>query len=93
MTKTLLIAYDLNGGETSSEYQRLIKAIKDLGTQAKPLESTFLVVSSNTVSTIRDHLSKFIDSNDELLILDVSDDNWASKGINADVTKWMKNNV
>lgn len=87
---TFLIGYDLNKDETSSEYQRLIKEIKALGTWAKPLESTWFVVSSSTASAIRDHLKQFLDSNDEMLVLNISDDDWATKGLNKDVTEWMK---
>ncbi len=93
MNKTFLIAYDLNKGETSSEYLRLIKEIKELGTWAKPLESTWLVVTTGSAATVRDHLNKFIDSNDELLVMDVSGDDWGTYGINADVTKWMNANI
>ena len=91
MSRTFLIAYDLNKG--SSEYLRLIKEIKELGSWAKPLESTFFVVSSLTASDIRDHLNKFIDSNDELLVMDVTDDDWATHGVHKNVANWMKNNV
>ncbi len=93
MAKVFLISYDLNKGETSSEYQRLIKEIKSFGTWAKPLESTWFVVSDSTTSSIRDHLTQFIDSNDEILVMDVSDDDWACKGLNNDVVQWMKNHL
>ena len=93
MAKTFLVSYDLNKGETSSEYQRLIKEIKALGTWAKPLESTWFVVSESSASSIRDHLTQFIDGNDEILVMDVTDDNWASRGLNSDVVQWMKSHL
>lgn len=93
MTKTFLIAYDLNKGETSSEYQRLIREIKALGSWAKPLESTWFVACDSTTSGVRDHLKKFIDSNDELMVLDVTDDNWSSYKLSKDVTDWMHSNL
>lgn len=93
MRRTFLIAYDLNKGETSAEYQRLIKEIKSYGTWAKPLESTFFVSTESTAKDVRNYLKQFIDSNDELLILDVTEDDWATQGIDAKVTEWMKNNL
>lgn len=93
MKKTFLIAYDLNKGETSAEYLRLIKEIKELGAWAKPLESTWFVVTTGTAAMVRDHLNKFIDINDELLVMDISGDDWGTYGVNADVTKWMNVNI
>ncbi len=93
MSRIFLIAYDLNKGETSSEYKRLIDQIKKLGSWAKPLESTWFVISESSASEIIDYLKKFIDSNDELLVMDVTDDDWATMGINKEVTDWMKENI
>ncbi len=93
MLQTFLIAYDLNKGETSSEYKRLIDQIKKLGSWAKPLESTWFVVSESSASEIRDHLKKFIDSNDELLVMNVTDDDWGTMGVDKKVTDWMKRNI
>ena len=90
---TFLVGYDLNTYETAGEYQKLIKAIKELGTWAKPLESTFLVVSGLSASEIRDYLKNSTDSDDELLVMDVTDANWATWGIDKDVTSWMRNNI
>ncbi|MCK5588823.1 MAG: SinR family protein [Candidatus Pacebacteria bacterium] len=91
--KTYIIAYDLNKYESSSDYQKIINAIKGLGNWTKPLESTWLVKTSSSSSEIRNYLKQFIDNNDELLIINVPNANWATQGIKEDVLDWMHKNI
>ena len=93
MKKTYLISYDLGSPETSADYEKLISHIKALGTWAKPLKSQWFVVSEKTTAEIRTNLKALIDANDEILVLDVTGDDWATWGISTEVTEWMKNNL
>lgn len=79
--------------ETSTDYAKLISHIKSLGTWATPLKSQWFVVSEKTTSEIRTDLKNFIDANDKILVLDVTNDDWATWGISKEVTSWMKNNI
>lgn len=93
MSHTLLISYDLGGPETSDSYKKLIEKIKALGTWAKPLESFWFVKTSDSASSVRDSLKPAMDSNDKLLVLDVTGVNWSSLNVSSDVTTWMKGNL
>jgi hypothetical protein len=85
-----IISYDLGQPETSADYKELIKYIKGLGDWAKPLESFWIVDTPKYCSTIRDEAKKYLDSNDELLVVSCPFDSWASSGINKEVTDWIK---
>ncbi|MEZ0579259.1 CRISPR-associated protein Cas2 [Nocardioides sp. MH1] len=85
---TKLIAYDLNS--PGQNYDELIEAIKDLGAWWHHLDSTWLVKSTLTCTAIRDALGRHIDSGDELLVVDVTEDARAWKGFSASGSKWLK---
>ncbi len=87
----LLIGYDLN--RPGQNYTSLIKEIKALGSCCRPLESTWVVKTPKTVSQVRDLLSGYVDHNDELLVMDVTDTSWASYNLDQDVAAWLKANV
>ncbi|MCY4780355.1 SinR family protein [Sphingobacterium sp. UT-1RO-CII-1] len=90
MKKSYLIGYDLN--KTGQDYTTLIEEIKRLGTWWHCLDSTFIVKSSSPATLIRDHLKKFIDSNDELLVVCLSGEGaWA--GFSNECSDWLKNNL
>lgn len=85
---TLLVGYDLN--KSGKNYDDLIKAIKEEGAWWHHLDSTWLVKSSKTPAGLRDQLKKLIDSDDELLVIDVSGDARAWTGFNDSGSKWLK---
>ncbi|GMX58518.1 MAG: hypothetical protein MCSN_1720 [Candidatus Microsyncoccus archaeolyticus] len=91
--KTFLISYDLGAPETTEDYGKVIASIKSLDDWAKPLYSVWLVKSDKTASQIRDQINKETDTNDKLLVIDVSGAGWATSGISNEVTDWMKNNL
>lgn len=93
MLSTFLISYDLGGPETSAHYQSLIKAIQAMGAWAKPLESFWLIKTSNSASVVRTSLQGHLDSNDKLLVIDVTGANWSSYGLLKEVSDWMKVNM
>jgi hypothetical protein len=66
---TILVAYDLIGtDESSADYQRLIKRIKEYPNWAKVLYSTFIVKTSWSPSQVRDDLDKYLDRNDRIFV-------------------------
>ena len=84
---TLMIGYDLN--KQGKDYASLIEAIKELGTWWHYLDSTWLVRCSKTSSEVRDTLAVHIDSNDELLVIDVTSRARSWKGFNERASKWL----
>lgn len=89
----LLISYDLGVPESSADYQIVIKYIENLGTCEKPLYSLFFVLTKKTASTVRNELKEITDSNDRILVVNVTGDSWATARISKDVTDWMENNI
>ena len=85
------VNYDLN--KTGQNYDGLIEYLTSIGAWAKPLKSSFLVDTNLSVSEVRDGAAKHIDSNDCLLVMRVDGDNWASWGLLAEVTDWMKERI
>lgn len=88
--KTYLIGYDLN--KTGQDYQTLIEEIKKLGLWWHCLDSTFIIKNDSTASDIRDYLKKYIDSNDELLVVRLSGEG-AWTGFDQVCSEWLKTNL
>jgi bifunctional pyridoxal-dependent enzyme with beta-cystathionase and maltose regulon repressor activities len=91
--KTYLISYDLGIPETSSDYEKIITYIKSLGNWAKPLKSQWFVVSGKNCSEIRTALRELTDTNDKILVMEVTGDDWATARMSDELTTWMKNNI
>ncbi|KQX69243.1 hypothetical protein [Paenibacillus sp. Root444D2] len=70
--RLLQICYDLNGFESGYDYKRLISAIYSLGTVEKAQYSVWFLRTNKTHAQVRDYLNQFIDSNDSLLITEVT---------------------
>jgi hypothetical protein len=87
--KTHIISYDLGVPETSEDYKKLIACIKSLGGWAKPLYSVWFIKSDKTTLQIRDQIIKETDANDKLLVIEVTNSDWATSGLSKDVTNWM----
>jgi hypothetical protein len=85
---TLLIGYDLN--KNDSDYFELIDAIKTMGAWWHHLDSTWLVKTDLNAVAIRDALRPHLDANDELLVVDVTDDARAWCGFSEKGSKWLK---
>jgi hypothetical protein len=70
-----LISYDLSAPE--KKYKVLEEAIERLGSCEKKLETTWLLNTELTLNDLHDHLvlSKGIDENDALLIIEVKEPN------------------
>ena len=88
---TILIGYDLN--KTGQNYDSLIEAIKEDGTWWHHLDSTWLVRTNKTAAAVRDQLLQHIDTNDELLVIDVTGDAAAWYGFTAKAGSWLNDNL
>ena len=86
----LLISYDLiNPGQN---YAALIQLIKSTGTWAKPLESTWLVKTSDTPKGLYDRLSSVLDRNDKILIMNITKSDYYG-ALLPEVNNWMSQNL
>lgn len=88
---TYLIGYDLN--KSDKDYSELIEAIKGLSdTWWHQLDSTWIIKHGGDAASIRNALTAHIDSNDELLVVELSGEGaWA--GFNERGSKWLKSNL
>lgn len=64
---TYIISYDLK--KPGQNYGQLYDAIKSYGTWAHMNESLWAVVTANTAVQVRDHLTRYIDTNDRLFVI------------------------
>jgi hypothetical protein len=85
---TILIAYDIHS-TTDAAYDDLVAAIHSLGAWWHHLETVWIVRSERTPDEIREQLQRYIGSDDQLLVLDVTGDRTGWTGINAVGSEWL----
>ena len=84
----LLITYDL---KPENDYPRLWAALRAMG-GCKPLNAGWVVDVQLTASQMRDHLKKFIDHDDRLLIVSLAG-GWASIGLSNEEATCLRRRV
>lgn len=85
------VNYDLN--KSGQDYTKLIEYLKSHQSWAKPLKSSFFVKTALTAAQLRDGISQYVDSNDDVVVVTVTGQSWATKGISKQVTDWMQKNI
>lgn len=89
--KTFLIGYGLN--QEGQDYSSLIKRIKQLfPTYWHHLDSTWVIKTAYTAEQIVNDLKKYIDSNDELLVVGLTGEG-AWTGFSEKGSKWLKKHL
>jgi hypothetical protein len=88
---TYMIGYDIHPtkGET---YDELIAALKKYGTWWHHLDSTWLIVTDDSASEVRDALKGHMKSDDQLLVLQTCGVG-AWFGFNEKGSQWLKDHV
>jgi hypothetical protein len=89
---TILIAYDVHS-TTGKAYDDLVAAIHSLGAWWHHLETVWMVRSDRTPDEIRDQLKRYIGSDDQLLVLDVTGNRLGWTGINDAGSEWLQDYV
>jgi hypothetical protein len=88
---TYLVGYDLD--KPGQDYSDLVESIKGLGPWWHHLDSTWLVVSDLDYKQVRNQLKQYLDTNDKLLVINVSNDDAAWSGFNKKGSQWIKDNL
>jgi hypothetical protein len=87
---TLLVSYDLASPERIQDYNKIHEYIKgSYSSWAKPLYSQYLIRTTKTPTEVRVDLIQLVDGNDKLLVLDVSNDDWAYYNMPSEVASWI----
>ena len=87
-SRVYLISYDLI---KDKKYKKLIDEIKKYSPRCKPLESVWIIKSTQSCSQIFKNLSNFIDPDDKLLVLKLANSaNW-TETLKLSSKKWLKN--
>ena len=84
-----IIMYDLRA--PGRNYEQLYQAIKSYGTWGKLTESSWAIVSNQTVENIRNFLLNFIDGNDRIMVI-LSGKSAAWQNIMAE-NNWLQQNL
>jgi hypothetical protein len=87
---TLLVGYDLN---KQKDYPAIWSALEEMGTWWHHLDSTWLVRTEMTPVQLRNALREHIDSDDELLVIDVTGRSWAGAGFSSRAYDWLKKHL
>jgi len=85
----LLVGYDLN--KTGQAYARVVAYLERYGTYWHHLESTWLIKTTKTCVEVIDEMraQKLVDSNDELMVIDVTSDSAAWYGFTESGSDWL----
>ena len=85
-----LVGYDLN--RPGQDYSDLIDALKAYGTWWHHLDSTWIIVTDDSPTEVRDNLSQYLDENDELLVAAIGTPA-AWSGFNGKGSDWLMSNL
>lgn len=88
---TILLSYDLN--KPVQDYQGVWDKLKSYGTYWHHLDSLWIIRTSESAVQVRDALTPYLDSNDELLVVNITDDPAAWRGFSETGGKWLKDNL
>ena len=86
---TFCVSYDLN--KSGQNYNALYEELKKSPRWCHPMDSTWLIVTSETAEQLRDRIRKHLDDNDTLLVIKVVRpySGWLTK----EVWDWLQENI
>ncbi len=85
-----IVGYDLD--KPGQDYKDLIAALRRYSNWWHCLDSTWLISTSDSTSTVRDNLRQYLDRNDKLLVAAVGAPA-AWYGFSEDCSSWLMNNL
>lgn len=89
MKRLYIVTYDLNN--PGRNYENLLKRIKAYNGWARLVGSSYLVLTEQTATQIRNNLVQELDSNDKIYV-SLMGNSAAWKGLGDEVSNWIKNN-
>lgn len=84
---TYLISYDLI--RPGKDYSQLIAHLKTYSKWARPVESVWLIKDSATAEQIRNAARAHMDTNDKMLVIDVTKRAAAWVNLSLEVSNWI----
>lgn len=88
---TLLVSYDLIA--PGRNYEPLRGFLESHLNWAKPVQSLYLIKANKTAELLRNDLNAYLDVNDKIIVIDVTKDTAAWKGLSTELTNWIKANI
>ncbi len=88
---TYLVSYDLI--RPGKDYTHLLEHLRSYSDWAKPLESVWLLKSGLGIAELRNTIQAHMDSNDKILVVDITGKAAAWDKLPNDVSTWIKNNI
>jgi hypothetical protein len=85
------VNYDLN--KSGQDYTKLIEYLKSHQPWAKPLKSSFFVKTSLSAGQLRDGIRQHIDTNDDVVVVTVGGQGWATYGLSKELNDWLHANL
>lgn len=82
-----LITYDLR--RPTRNYETLYQGIQSTGRAFKLLESVWILSTNLSAIDVRNHLSRFVDNNDQLVIIE-QHTTWATYNVDPAVSQRLK---
>lgn len=89
--KSYLVTYNLNN--YAKYYSPLSDRLKGFPRWAKIFQRTWIICSSMPVGRIRTILSNVIEDEGRILVVEITNSNWAALNIDDKVVEWMKENI
>lgn len=95
MKNAYLVSYDLGSPESITDYNKIRDYIKSsFSYWCKPLKSQWMVVSDQkNCDIIKKEIAELLDSNDKLLVLNITNDYYSYFGLSDEIIKWIQSNL
>lgn len=87
----ILVSYDLMS--PGQDYSKLGAHLRSYPGYIKPLESLWFLKTSYSASKVRDRVKNYVDSNDRLMVIDVTGDSAAWYNLSDRHSLWLKENL
>jgi hypothetical protein len=88
---TIEINYDLVA--PGRDYSKLSTYLKSFNGYSHALESLWLVRTTKSAVTVRDEIKQYVDANDKVLVLDVTNDAWATLHLSKSTNEWLQGHM
>jgi hypothetical protein len=85
--RCLQINYDLSAPVRN--YSAVYDYLRGFNGWCHALESMWFVRTAKSTTTVRDELSRLVDADDKIVVVDITGDAWATAGLPSGTLDWM----